>query len=106
MTNFHKLFMVKINEMIIKKTGTSFLVFYVIYGSLVCIDSKKTVSCLLPRLPASYHLCNFKKVIKMQTCTHTGQLVSVPLCPRQSELTCICLFLSNLIINLIHNIIK
>ena len=52
MTDFHKLFMVKITTMIKKKTGASFLVFYVIYGSLVYFDSKKTASCLLPPLPA------------------------------------------------------
>ena len=43
MTDFHKLFMVKINKMIEKKTGASFLVVCVIYGSLVYTDSKKTV---------------------------------------------------------------
>ena len=43
MTDFHKLFMVKINKMIKKKTGASFLVVYVIYGSLVYTDSKKPV---------------------------------------------------------------
>ena len=48
MTDFHKLFMVNINKLIKKKTGASFLVVYVIYGSLEYIDSKKTVSCLLP----------------------------------------------------------
>ena len=58
MSDFHKLFMVKINNMIKKKTEASFLVVYVIYGSLVCTDSKKTMSCLLLRLPASYYLCN------------------------------------------------
>ena len=31
-----------------KKTGASFLVVYVIYGSFVYTDSKKIVSCLLP----------------------------------------------------------
>ena len=40
---------VKMNKMIHKKTGASFLVVYVIYVSLVYTDSKKTVSCLLPR---------------------------------------------------------
>ena len=43
MTDFHKLCMVKVNKMIKKKTRASFLVVYVIYGSLVYIDSKKTV---------------------------------------------------------------
>ena len=54
MTDFHKLFMVKINKMIVKKTGGILLVAYVIYGNLMYTDSKKTVSCLLPGLPASY----------------------------------------------------
>ena len=55
MTDFHKLFMVKIIKMIEKKTGASFFLgVYTIYGSLVHIDSKKTVSCLLPRLPVSH----------------------------------------------------
>ena len=39
----------KMNKMIHKKTGASFLVVYVIYVSLVYTDSKKTASCLLPR---------------------------------------------------------
>ena len=43
MTDFHKLFIVKINKMIKKKTGASFVVFYIICGSLVYIDSKKTL---------------------------------------------------------------
>ena len=51
MTDFHQLFIVKMNKMINKKTGASFLVVYVIYVSIVYTDSKKTVSCLLPRLP-------------------------------------------------------
>ena len=40
---------VKMNKMIRKKTGASFLTVYVIYVSLVYTDSKKTASCLLPR---------------------------------------------------------
>ena len=64
MTDFHKLFMVKISKMIKKKKGAIFLVILVIYGSLVYTDSKETVSCLFHRLPASYHICNFYKVIK------------------------------------------
>ena len=35
MTDFHKLFMVKTNKMIRKKTETSLSVVYVIYGSIV-----------------------------------------------------------------------
>ena len=80
---------VKMNKMIHKKTGASFLVVYVIYVSLVYTDSKKTASCLLP---PTYHICNFWKAIKMPTCTHTGQFISVPLCSGQSELAFICLF--------------
>ena len=41
--------MAKMNKMIHKKTGASFLVVYVIYVSLEYTDSKKTASCLLPR---------------------------------------------------------
>ena len=52
MTDFHKLFLVKINKMNEKKTGASFLVVYVIYGSLVYTDSKKTV--LFTPLTASF----------------------------------------------------
>ena len=74
MTDFHKLLMVKINKMIEKKTGGVFSVVYVIYNSLVYTDSKQTVSCLLPQLLASNHICNFLQVIKMQTCTIQGGL--------------------------------
>ena len=52
MTDYHKLFMVKINKMIKKKTETSLLVIYVIYGSTVYRDSKKTV--LLTSLIAGF----------------------------------------------------
>ena len=36
----------KMNKMIHKKTGASFLVVYVIYVSLVYTDSKKTVAAV------------------------------------------------------------
>ena len=80
---------VKMNKMIRKKTGASFLVVYVIYVNLVYTDSKKTASCLLPRHTI---FATFGRQIKMPTCTHTGQLISVPLCSGQSELASICLF--------------
>ena len=48
MTDFHKLFMIKISKMIKKKTRASLLVVYVIYGSLVYTDSKKTVLLIPP----------------------------------------------------------
>ena len=40
---------VKMNKMIHKKTGVSFLVVYVIYVSFLAICIHKAVSCLLPR---------------------------------------------------------
>ena len=79
---------VKMNKMINKKTGASFLVVYVIYVSLVYIDSKKTASCYSPDIPS----LQLWKAIKMPTCTHTGRFISVPLCSGQSELASICLF--------------
>ena len=89
MTDFYKLFTIKMNKMIHKETGASFLVVYVIYVSFVYSDNKKIVSCLLPRHNI---FATFLKVIKMPTGTHTGRFKSVPLCPGQSELACICLF--------------
>ena len=80
---------VKMNKMIHKKTVVSFLVVYVIYVSLVYTDSKKTVSCLLPRHAI---FATFGRQIKMLTGTHTGRFISVPLCSGQSELASICLF--------------
>ena len=81
---------VKMDKMIHKKTGASCLVIYVIYVSLVYTDSKETVSIMFT--PPTYHLCNFWKAIKIPTCMHTGQFISVPLCSGQSELASICLF--------------
>ena len=81
---------VKMNKMIYKKTGASFLVGYVIYVSLVKTDSKKTASCLLA-LHAIF--ATFGRQIKMPTCTHTGRYISVLLCSGQSELASICLFI-------------
>ena len=46
--------------MIKKKTEASFLIVYVIYGSLVYTDSKETVSCLLPHLPSMQLLKGIK----------------------------------------------
>ena len=80
---------VKMNKMIHKKTGASFLVVYVIYVCLVYTDSKKTLSCLLPRHAI---FATFGRQIKMPTCTHTARYISIPLCSRQSELASICLF--------------
>ena len=43
--------------------------------------------------PMTYHLGAFWEVVKMPTCTHTWQFISVPLCSGESELASICLFL-------------
>ena len=81
---------VKMNKMIHKITGASFLVVYVIYVSLEYTDSKKTASSLLPRRAI---LATFGRQIKMLICTHIGRSISVPLCSGQSELACSCLFI-------------
>ena len=81
---------VKMNTMIHKKTGASFLVVYVyvIYVSLVFSDSKKTSSSLFPQHAI---FATFGRQFKMPTCTHTGRFISVPLCSGQSELASVCL---------------
>ena len=56
MIDFHKLFMVKMNKMIKKETEGIFLVVFVITGSLVYTDSKKTVFCSLLSLPYNYRI--------------------------------------------------
>ena len=67
MTDFHKLFMAKINNMIEKKTGGIFLVVYVIYGILVYIVNKKTVYVLFTPPDCRLHTIyeTFENVIKM-----------------------------------------
>ena len=62
MTDYHKLFMVKINKMIKKKTETSLLVIYVIYGSTVYRDRKKTV-LLTPMIAGFIPFMQLLKVI-------------------------------------------
>ena len=94
---------VKMNKIIHKKTGASFLVVYVIYVSLVNTDSKKTASCLFT--PPTYHLCNFWKAIKMPTCTHTGDLYLFHYVLDNLNWL-LFVFLSNLTINLMYNIKK
>ena len=80
---------VKMNEIIHKKTGVSFLVVYLIYVSLVYTHRQKTASCLLPRHTI---FATFGRHIKMRTCTQTGRFISVPLYSGQSELASMCLF--------------
>ena len=79
-------FIVKMNKMIHKKTGASFLVVYVIYVSPVYTDSKKTASCLLPQHTI---FATFGRQLK---CLRIHLYHSVPLCSGQSELASICLF--------------
>ena len=78
---------VKMNKMIHKKTGASFLVVYVIYVSLVYTDSKKTASCLLPRHTI---FATFGRQLKCLLVRRP--FISGPLCSGQSEMASICLF--------------
>ena len=81
---------VKMNKMIHKKTGASFLVVYIIYVSLVYTDSKKTASCLFPRHAI---FATFGRQIKMPTCTHTGRFIYIfHYVLDNLILACICLF--------------
>ena len=93
---------VKMNKMIYKKTGTSFLVVYVIYVSLVYTDSKKTASCLLTRHTI---FATFGRQNKMPTCTHTGGIYLFHYVLDNLNWL-VFVFLSNLIINLMYNIKK
>ena len=84
---------VKMNKMIHKKTGgIGILVSRLrnLYVSLVYTDSKKAVSCFLPRHTILATLG--RQLIKILTYTRTGRFISVPLCSGQSELASICLF--------------
>ena len=89
---------VKMNKMIHKKTGESFLVVYVIYVSLVYTDSKKTASCLLPRhtIFATFGRQLKCLLVRIQGCLYLFHYV----------LDNLFVFLSNLIINLMYNIKK
>ena len=105
MTDFHKLFMVKITKMIKKKTGGIFLVVYVIYGSLVYTDSKKL--CLVYSSDCRLHtICaTFERYVKCKLYGYRAVYV----CSIMSLTIRIGLYLSvlsNLIINLMCNIIK
>ena len=80
----------KMNKMIHKKTGASFLVVHVIYVSLVYTDSKKTASCLLPR---HTFFATSGRQLKCLLVRIYERFISVPLCSGQSELASICLFL-------------
>ena len=93
---------VKMNKMIHKITGASFLVVYVIYVTLVYTDSKKTASCLRPRHTI---FATFGRQLKCLLV-----LIQVDLYLFDYVLDnlnwLIFVFLSNLIINLMYNIKK
>ena len=91
---------VKMNKMIHKKT--SFSVVYLIYVSLVYTDSKKTASCLLPE-----HIifATFGRQLKWLLVRIQGGLYLFHYVLDNLNWL-LLVFLSNLIINLMHNIKK
>ena len=98
----HETSIVKMNKMIHKKTGASFLVVYVIYVSLVYTYSKKIASCLLPLHTI---LATFGRQVKcLLVCIQGGLYLFHYVLDNLNWL--IFVFLSNLIINLMYNIKK
>ena len=93
---------VKMNKMIHKKTGATFLVVYVIYVSLVYTDTKKTASCLLPQ-----HIifATFGRQLKCQLVRIQGGLYLFHYV-LDNRNWLLFVFLSNLIINLMYSIKK
>ena len=91
---------VKMNKMIHKKTGASFLVIYVIYVSLVYTDNKKTVSCLLPDMQPLQLLEGKCLIVRIQGGLYLFHYVL------ENLNWLVLVFLSNLIINLMYNIKK
>ena len=93
---------VKMNKMIHKKTGASFLVVYVIYASLVYTDTKKTASCLLPRHNI---FATFGRQLKCLLVRIQGGLYLFHYVLDNLNWL-LFVFLSSLIINLMYNIKK
>ena len=93
---------VKINKMIHKKTGSSFSDVCVMYVSLVYTDSKKTASCLLPRHTI---FATFGRQLKCLLVHIQGGLYLFHYV-LDNLIWFVFVFLSNLIINLKHNIKK
>ena len=93
---------VKMNKMIQKKTGASFLVFYIIYVSLAHTNSKKTASCLLPRHTI---FATFGRQLKCLLVRMQGGLYKFNCVPDNLNWL-LFVFLPNLIINLMHDIKK
>ena len=94
--------LVKMNKMIHKKAGASFLVVYVIYVSLVYSDSKKTASCSLPRHTIS---ATFGRQLKCLLVRIQGGLYLFHYVLENLNWL-LFVFLSNLIIDLMYNIKK
>ena len=92
----------KINKMIHRKTGASFLVVYIIYVSLVYTDSKKTASCLLPLLTI---FATFGRQLKCLLVHIQGGLYLFHYVLDDLNWL-LFVFLSNLIINLMYKIKK
>ena len=91
---------VKMNKMIRKKTGASFLVVYVIYVSLVYTDSKKTASFLLLRHTI---FATFGRQLKwLLVCIQDGLYLFHYVLDILSWL--LFVFLSNFIINLMYQV--
>ena len=93
---------VKMNKMIPKKTGASFLVVYVIYVGLVYTDSKKTASCLLP---GHTIFATFGRQLKCLLIRIQGGLYLFHYVLDNLNWL-LFVFLSNLIINLMYDIKK
>ena len=97
-------FIVKMNKIIHKKTGASFLVVYVIYVSLVFSGSEKTASCLFPRHTI---FATFGRQIKcLLVCIQGGLYLFHYVLDNLNWLQNLFVFLFNLIINLMYNIKK
>ena len=93
---------VKMNKMIHKKTGASFLVVYVIYVGLVDTDSKKTASCLL--LPHTIFATVGRQLKCLLIRIHGVLYLFHYVLDNLNWL--LFVFLSSLIINLMYNIKK
>ena len=93
---------IKMNKMIHKKTGASFLVVYVIYVSLVYTDSKKLRHVYSPRHTI---FATFGRQLKCLLVRIQGGLYLFHYVLDNLKLL-LFVFLSNLIINLMYNIKK
>ena len=93
---------VKMNKMIHKKTGASFLFVYVIYANLVYTDTKKTASSLLPRHTI---FAAFGRQLKYLLVRIQGGLYLFYYVLENLNWL-LFVFLSNLIINFMYNVKK